>query len=46
MSSTYNARPLAPQILIDGAAPAQEIRARQPVANLWYAELLPGDAGR
>jgi diaminopimelate decarboxylase len=40
MSSTYNARPLAAAALVDGARWAT-IRARQPVENLWAADLLP-----
>ena len=40
MSSTYNARPLAPQILIDGAR-ADLIRPRQPLAELWQHEIVP-----
>ncbi len=41
MSSTYNARPLAAQALVDGARWAA-IRERQPVEALWEAERVPG----
>ncbi len=40
MSSTYNARPLAPAALIDGARWAP-IRRRQTVAELWRDESVP-----
>jgi diaminopimelate decarboxylase len=40
MSSTYNARPLAPAALIDGARWAP-IRRRQAVAELWRDESVP-----
>lgn len=40
MSSTYNARPLAPQVLVDGARWAV-IRERQPLAALWEGERIP-----
>lgn len=40
MSSTYNARPLAPQVLVDGACWAV-IRDRQPLAALWADERVP-----
>ncbi len=40
MSSTYNARPLAAQALVDGARWAA-IRPRQPVDALWAAETVP-----
>ena len=40
MSSTYNARPLAAQVLVDGARWAV-IRARQPVEALWAGETVP-----
>ena len=40
MSSTYNARPLAAQALIDGGRWAC-IRARQPVEALWRDETVP-----
>lgn len=40
MSSTYNARPLAPQVLVDGARWAV-IRKRQPLAALWADECVP-----
>ncbi len=40
MSSTYNARPLAPIALVDGAHWAT-IRARQPIEALWAGESIP-----
>ncbi len=40
MSSTYNARPLAAQALVDGDRWAT-IRARQPLEALWDGELMP-----
>lgn len=40
MSSTYNARPLAAQALVDGARWAT-IRERQPVEALWAGEHVP-----
>ncbi len=40
MSSTYNARPLAAQALVDGSRWAT-IRARQPVTALWEGEHVP-----
>ncbi|WP_419728453.1 diaminopimelate decarboxylase [Lichenicola sp.] len=40
MSSTYNARPLAAQALVDGAR-WTTIRARQPVEQLWAGEVVP-----
>ena len=40
MSSTYNARPLAAQVLVDGGRWAV-IRARQPVEALWAGETIP-----
>jgi diaminopimelate decarboxylase len=40
MSSTYNARPLAPQVLVDGASWAV-IRERQQLTALWANERLP-----
>jgi diaminopimelate decarboxylase len=40
MSSTYNARPLAPIALVDGARWAV-IRARQTHEQLWAAERVP-----
>jgi diaminopimelate decarboxylase len=40
MSSTYNARPLAPIVLVDGARWAV-IRARQTLEELWAAERIP-----
>jgi len=43
MSSTYNARPLAPQALVDGDTGAwRTIRVRQSHAELWAGELMPG----
>jgi diaminopimelate decarboxylase len=45
MSSTYNARALAPQVLVDGslAEPLgfRVIRARQDLGALWSGEYLP-----
>jgi diaminopimelate decarboxylase len=45
MSSTYNARPLAAQVLIDdtlgGRSGFTLIRARQALADLWAADILP-----
>ena len=40
MSSTYNARPLAPEVLVDGARWGV-IRERQPIAALWADERIP-----
>jgi len=40
MSSTYNARALAPIAMVDGARWAM-IRGRQPVASLWDGEIIP-----
>ena len=40
MSSTYNARPLAAQALVDGRRWAT-IRARQTVEALWDGERVP-----
>jgi diaminopimelate decarboxylase len=40
MSSTYNARPLAAQVMVDGERWAT-IRPRQPVAALWANERIP-----
>ncbi len=40
MSSTYNARPLAAQVMVDGERWAV-IRPRQPVEALWAAETVP-----
>lgn len=40
MSSTYNARPLAAQALVDGGR-WTGIRARQPVEQLWAGEIVP-----
>ena len=41
MSSTYNARPLAAQVMVDGDRWAV-IRPRQPVEALWAGETVPG----
>jgi diaminopimelate decarboxylase len=41
MSSTYNARPLAPIALVDGARWAV-IRPRQALDDLWRGESVPG----
>lgn len=40
MSSTYNSRPAAAQVMVENGE-WQEIRARQPVENLWAGETLP-----
>ncbi len=40
MSSTYNARPLAAEILVDGAR-WSVIRERQPLESLWEGESIP-----
>lgn len=40
MSSTYNARPLAAEVMIDGGR-WSVIRARQPVEALWADERIP-----
>ena len=40
MSSAYNARPLAAEVMIDGEDVAL-IRARQPVDALWAGETIP-----
>ncbi len=40
MSSTYNARPLAAQVMVDGAR-WSVIRARQPHEALWAGETIP-----
>ena len=40
MSSTYNARPLAAQVMVDGERWAMT-RARQPVEALWATETVP-----
>ena len=45
MSSTYNARPLAAQALVDGER-WTTIRARQPVDRLWAGEIMPDWIGR
>ncbi len=44
MSSTYNARPLAAQVMVDGERWAL-IRERQPVEALWRDERVPGWIG-
>ncbi len=41
MSSTYNARPLAPIAMVDGER-WEAIRARQQPAALWEGERIPG----
>jgi len=40
MSSTYNARPLAAEVLVDGGR-WSAIRARQPLEALWAGERIP-----
>lgn len=40
MSNTYNGRPLAAQVLIDGGT-SHVIRRRQEVAELWRDEIVP-----
>ncbi len=40
MSSTYNARPLAAEVMVDGDR-WSVIRARQPVEALWSSETVP-----
>ena len=40
MSSTYNARPLAAEVLVDGERWSM-IRARQPIEALWAGESIP-----
>jgi diaminopimelate decarboxylase len=45
MSSTYNARQLAPQVLVDGAR-WDIIRPRQERAALWQDETLPAHLAR
>ncbi len=40
MSSTYNARPLAAEVLVDGER-WSVIRARQSVEALWQGEIIP-----
>jgi hypothetical protein len=49
MSSTYNARPQAAQVLVDARAadPAgfTLIRPRQTIETLWLDEILPERAG-
>ncbi len=41
MSSTYNSRPLLPEILVDGATP-HVIRKRQNLDDLIQGESIPG----
>jgi diaminopimelate decarboxylase len=41
MSSTYNARPLAAQVMVDGAR-WSVIRPRQAIAAMWSEEQVPG----
>jgi diaminopimelate decarboxylase len=40
MSSNYNTRPLAAEVLVD-AAKASLIRARQPLKKIWDLENIP-----
>ena len=40
MSSTYNARPLAAEVMVDGDR-WSVIRARQPLEALWAGETVP-----
>ena len=40
MSSTYNARPLAAEVLVDGGR-WSVIRERQPIEALWAGETIP-----
>ncbi len=40
MSSTYNARPLAPEVLVDGAR-CFVVRDRQPHAALLHGQRIP-----
>ncbi len=40
MGSTYNSRPMAVEVMVDGAQYAV-IRARQPLEALWKDEILP-----
>jgi diaminopimelate decarboxylase len=42
MSSTYNARPLAAQAMVDGSA-LHLIRPRQSVSATWETEMLPAN---
>ncbi len=44
MSATYNARPLAPIAMVDGAA-WETIRPRQPVEAMWASERIPDFLG-
>jgi diaminopimelate decarboxylase len=41
MSSSYNARPAAAQVMVDGGS-ADLIRPRQSMEDLWHRELVPG----
>jgi diaminopimelate decarboxylase len=45
MSSAYNARPFAAQVLVDATLPDASgfavIRARQPIDALWSADIMP-----
>jgi diaminopimelate decarboxylase len=45
MSSTYNARPLAPIAMVDGSR-WEVVRDRQLHADLWAGERIPDFAGR
>ena len=40
MSSTYNARPFAAQVMVDGGSWAV-IRERQALSDLWAGEIVP-----
>ena len=40
MSSTYNSRPLAPQVMVD-ADRWHVIRRRQPMEEMWHGEIVP-----
>jgi diaminopimelate decarboxylase len=44
MSSTYNARPFAAEVMVDGER-WSVIRARQPVEALWQGESIPDFVG-
>ncbi len=44
MSSTYKARPLAAQVMVDGAS-WSVIRPRQPIEALWSTEAVPAWLG-
>ena len=41
MSSNYNTRPRPPEVLVDGDR-VWEIREREPLAELWRGERIPG----